>query len=524
MITPDETRIWGPGDRVLALMARNISTRYLAIAVDGVIGLVMMPFNVAHLGPSAYGLWALTTSITFYFSVLDLGYGGALVKFIAQYRALRNQRALNEVLSTVFVVYAGVGVATFVVTAGMAWQFGRFFKVTPDQIATGRSLLLVTGAFIAIRFPASIFGAVVVGFQRYYLNNLISICSSICVALVTYSVLSGGADLVTLVMSTTAVRILTLGGFLLTGYRVYPGLHVSAALFRRARLREVTGFSIYILVLDWSAKLNFSTDTLVIGAMMSTAAVTTWTVGQRVAQLCSQITSQLSSSLFPIIVDSDAANRQDRLRALLIHGTSLSLALGVPICTGIWLLSGPIITAWMGPRFEGSVIVLRLLLARVLLGVLTSSCGAILRGAGQHRRLAATNSIAAVANLLLSIALVKPLGLTGVALGTLIPLTTAAVAVVIPSACARVGVSVWTMWRQAVWPAVWPAAGLAAVVWAGWPFAGSTLPGLAGLLVVAGLVYQALFVGVAIPARQRSIYWSKLSQLAGRGWRAPAAA
>ena len=64
-----------------------MSTRYLAIAVDGVIGLMMMPFNVAHLGQSAYGLWALTTSITMYFSVLDLGYGGALVKFVAQYRA-----------------------------------------------------------------------------------------------------------------------------------------------------------------------------------------------------------------------------------------------------------------------------------------------------------------------------------------------------------------------------------------------------------------------------------------------------
>ena len=94
----------------------------------------------------------------------------------------------------------------------------------------------------------------------------------------------------------------------------------------------------------------------------------------------------------------------------------------------------------------------------------------------------------------------------------------------IPSACARVGVSVWTMWWQAVWPAVWPAAGLAAVIWVGRPFAGSTLPGLAALLVVAGLVYEALFIGVAISARQRGVYWSKLGQLAGRGWRAPAAA
>ena len=243
MSTPDERRIWGPADRVLALMARNISTRYLAIAVDGVIGLLMMPFNVAHLGQSAYGLWVLTTSITFYFSVLDLGYGGALVKFIAQYRAWRDRQALNEILSTMFVVYTAVGVITFLMTAGIAWQFGRLFRVTPDQVATGQSVLLVIGSYIAVRFAAAIFGGVVVGFQRYYLNNLISICTSICVALVTYSVLTGGADLVTLVISTTAVRVLALGGFVLTGYLVYPGLQVSTALFRRQRLREVTGFS-----------------------------------------------------------------------------------------------------------------------------------------------------------------------------------------------------------------------------------------------------------------------------------------
>ena len=270
-------------------MARNISTRYLAIAVDGVIGLMMMPFNVAHLGQSAYGLWALTTSITFYFSVLDLGYGGALVKFIAQYRAWRDRQALNEILSTMFVVFTGVGRGHV-----PGDRRHRVAVRSPLQGDAGPGCdrasicLLVIGAYIAIRFAASIFGAVVVGFQRYYLNNLISICSSICVALVTYSVLTGGADLVTLVIATTAVRVLALGGFVLTGYLRVSGPAASALrLFRRERLREVTGFSVYILVLDWSAKLNYSTDALVIGAMMSTSAVAVWTVGQRIAQVCS---------------------------------------------------------------------------------------------------------------------------------------------------------------------------------------------------------------------------------------------
>jgi len=86
MSAPPDARVWGPPDAPLELVARNVSTRYLAIFIDGVIGLVLLPFNVSHLGPSAYGLWALTTSVTWFFGVLDLGYGSALVKFIAQYR------------------------------------------------------------------------------------------------------------------------------------------------------------------------------------------------------------------------------------------------------------------------------------------------------------------------------------------------------------------------------------------------------------------------------------------------------
>ena len=84
----------------VAVVAHNVSTRYLAYLVDAILGLVMLPFNLAHLGMAAYGLWMLTTSFTAYFAMLDLGYGGALVRFVAQYRARRDARALNEVLST----------------------------------------------------------------------------------------------------------------------------------------------------------------------------------------------------------------------------------------------------------------------------------------------------------------------------------------------------------------------------------------------------------------------------------------
>ena len=195
MGAPPDPQVWGPGDRPLELVARNVSTRYLAIFVDGVLGLVLLPFNVSHLGTSAYGLWALTASVTWFFGVLDLGYGSALVKFIAQYRAWRDRSALNEILSTIGLVFTGLGVLCFLVTALIAWRIDSLFNIEPGQVQTAQSVLLIVGAYLSVRFALSIFGAVVYGFQRYYLNNLVSIGISLVVAAVNLGVLGAGYGL-----------------------------------------------------------------------------------------------------------------------------------------------------------------------------------------------------------------------------------------------------------------------------------------------------------------------------------------
>jgi O-antigen/teichoic acid export membrane protein len=516
--------IWGPEDTYVRLMARNVATRYMALGVEALLGLVMLPFNLSHLGQAAYGLWALTASVTFYFSVLDLGYGGALVKFVAQYRAWRDSRSLNEILSTVFVVFTLTGVGVFLVTALVAWQFGHIFNVSAEEVVVGRQVLLMIGTFLALRFSTSVFGGVVYGFQRYYINNLVSIIQSVIIALVNVAVLSAGYGLVELVAATTITRILTLGAFTWTAYRVYPGLKINPRWFRVERLREVTGFSVYVLVLDWSAKLNFSADALVIGAMLSMSAVAVWSIGQRVAQVSQRLTSQLNAALFPLVVDSDAGNRPDRLRLLVIQATRLSLALAVPICVGVGILAPEIIRAWLGRDFGESATITRLLLAVVLFRTGTACANTLLKGGGQHRMLAITNSATAVVNILLSVALIGPMGLSGVAIGTLVPVALASMFVVFPAASRRVNLSVAYTLRASVWPAVWPAAAMVAVIWAGMPITGTRLRGLAVLLVTSGLVYQALFLGLAISREERQFYWTKVRQLLRRSRRQTLAA
>ncbi len=438
------------------------------------------------------------------------------MKFVAQYRARQDARAINEILSTLFLLFTGVGILAWLVAAGLAYRLDWFFELSPAQAETGRAVLLIVSANVAAGFAFSVFGGVINGFQRYDLNNVVGLASSVVIAIVNVAVLAAGYGLVALVAATTAVRLASYVIYRHNAYRVFPALSISPSLASAGRLREVTGFSVFMLLLDWAAKVNYSMDAIVIGAILGTAQVAVWTVAQRLAEVSQRLTNQLNDVLFPTVVDSDTGNRPDRLRLILVQGTRLSLAAVLPVAFTLGLIAGPVVTAWVGPGFDGAVAVLQVLAAVAAIRVGTATAHTVLKGAGKHRLLALSNVVTAVGNLLLSLLLVRRLGLVGVAYGTLIPVASAGLLVLFPAACRRVGLGVWAALREAVWPAAWPglvvALGLAAVR----PYVPPSLPLIALYAAAAGLVYLVLFLRLGLPARDRRLYFSKAAHLLAR--------
>jgi O-antigen/teichoic acid export membrane protein len=455
----------------------------------------------------------LTWSVTAYFSVLDLGYSGALVKFVAEYRARRDWTALNEILSTTFYVFTTFGAVTYLVAIAIAVFLGRLFQLSPEQIHVGRVVLLIISLNVAAGTAFNVFGGVINGFQRYDLNNVVGALSSVVTAVVNVAVLAAGYGLIELVAATTLVRLVTYIVYRANAYRVFPGLRIRASSFSRGRLREVTFFSVYMLLIDCANKLNYSVDAIVIGAFLNTSAVAVWTVGQRVAEMTQRMTNQLNDVLFPTVVDNSAAARLGRLQSIFIQGTRLSLATVIPVGGATMLMAGPLVQAWVGSEFAASVLVLRLLSVAVIVRVGSATAGTLLKGAGEHRLVAFANVGAAIVNLALSIALVKPLGLAGVALGTLIPVGIASTLVLFPAGCRRVELPLWQALTEAVWPAVWPAWVMTACVLATRDLIPGTLTAVAAEMAVACAVYAGVFVRFGISAQQRQLYLSKVMEL-----------
>jgi len=311
--------------------------------------------------------------------------------------------------------------------------------------------------------------------------------------------------------------VLTLFVYRANAYRVFPKLRLSTELFTRARLKEVTQFSVFMLVIDWANKLNFSVDAIVIGAFLDTSAVALWAIGQRLADATQRLTNQLNDVLFPNVVDHDEAARVDRLQAIFLVATRLSLATVIPLGAALGLMAGPLVMAWVGPSFSPSVIIVQLLAVTVVVRVGIATASTVLKGAGRHRFLAWNNLLTAIANLLLSVALVRPLGITGVAVGTLIPVSISSLLFVFPAGCRRVGVGVTRALLDAVWPAVWPAALMAAFVAATRSFVPATLPAVALEIFLSVAIYTGAFLAFGVRPSERRLCIANAQAWLSRG-------
>jgi O-antigen/teichoic acid export membrane protein len=498
-------------------------TRYVLLGVNIALGIVLMPFTMAHLGQANYGLWMLVASMTAYFQLLDLGYGNGLVRHITQADARGRDDEVNELLSTFLVVYGAIGALAFGGTALMAVAvLPRFPNLSPEQVSTAQWVLMILGARIAVGFPMGIFGAVTTARQRFAITGGIAIAVALLQGAATYVILSAGYGLVPLVAGTASLNLLSYVAYAAVARRTFPAMHLSPSRFSRRQVREVTAFSIYLFLISIAVHIGAGVDNLIIGAFAGTSAIAVYTVAVRLAEYQRQLCGQFSGFLFPLVVRFHASQETGALRTTLLEGTRLSLVLvgGLTLC--LLAFGREVIVLWMGAGFEGSIVPLYILALAGIVMVGQGPTGMILLGTGRHRLVAWSSVADIVLNVALSIVLIGRFGLAGVALGTAVPYVVINLAVLMPVACRTVGVTGGAFVRTAVLPtliAIAPATAVAVAVRGA--SAGGSITALIGYGLLVGLVYIATFWTVGLGAADRARYTTSLRQLAAGAWTEP---
>jgi O-antigen/teichoic acid export membrane protein len=400
---------------------KNISSSWLGLGVTIVVGFFLSPFILHKLGDAAFGLWVLIFSVTGYYGLFDLGIRSSIIRYVSKFTATGRREDLGRVINTSLFSYACVAMLLLLLTAAGYAHVDSWFRLSPAFVSTARNLFLIAGSGIALGFPLSVFGGVLEGLQKFYLLNLIQVISTLVRALLIVVALEHGGGLLTITVITVALPLISGVVYAVMVVRMLP-LQFGKRFIDWATFRQVANYGSVTFMIIVAARLRFKTDALVIGALLSSTAITFFTIGSRLVDYAEDIVQSLAQIFTPMSSHFDATGEIDQLRKIFVAGNRACAMIIFPIAAALIVLGKSVIEVWVGPQYLSSYTVMLILLIPTTLYCAQASSNKILFGMSRHRPLAVVLVIEGIANLLLSIALVRPFGIVGDALGTAIPL------------------------------------------------------------------------------------------------------
>jgi O-antigen/teichoic acid export membrane protein len=400
----------------------NVLANWVAFILGTAITFVLSPFVVHHLGDTRYGLWAVAGSVVGYLGLLDLGIRVGVTRFVAQHEAKGDREAANRLVTTALGLFAVVGAVALLLGAVISAELSHFVHTPPEFLHEASVAVFISGVTVGISLVTGVYGAIVAGLQRFALLNTIDLSGEVIRAIGTFVALSHGGGLISLAVLQLVVVILRGLCYIAAARQLQPWLTVARRFYDRVTRKEIIHFSTYTTLLHVSAMVVFSSDALVIAAIMPVSQVAFFVIAGNLSQAALQVLSGVSRALYPLISARQATGGVEEARTLIRNSVRLSTIILLPIVFTFLTRGRTFIGLWMGPSYAGPAGQVLEILALGLCvfasyQVLTISIMAL----ALHRGLVPAYLGEAILNIGLSFVLGAKLGVAGVAWGTTIP-------------------------------------------------------------------------------------------------------
>jgi len=125
---------------------------YIALILGSMVSLVCTPFMLRMLGQAEFGLFSLVNTTIAYLTILDFGFGTAIVRYTARYRA-EQDKVKEETLHGMFLIlYVGIGLIA-IVGAGLSCRAALLGLADSSGIGDSKIANVASGCQSGDEFP-----------------------------------------------------------------------------------------------------------------------------------------------------------------------------------------------------------------------------------------------------------------------------------------------------------------------------------------------------------------------------------
>lgn len=423
---------------------------YAGEIVKILVNLIYTPIMLRLLGQSEYGLYQLVYSVISYLSLLSLGFGSSYLRFYSRYKAKKDEDGvarLNGMFMTIFLAIAVICIICGMIMVGnIRGIFGS--GLTDSEYVTARVLMILLVVNLALTFPNSVFNCSITAHERFLFQKVLILLQNVCSPFLTLPLLIMGYGSIGMVTVTTLLTFVVLASNM---YYCFRKLHIKFCFkgFQLSLLKEMWVFTFFIFLNQIIDQINWSVDKFLLGRFAGTTAVAVYGVGGQINTLYLQFSTSVSNVFVPKVnrIVAESNNNRQLTDLFTKVGRIQFMVLGL-ILTGFIFLGNPFIRAWAGEEYGDAYIVALLLIGPVTVPLIQNLGVEIQRAKNMHKARAVVYLAIAIANVFISIPLIKIMGPAGAALGTAISLIAGSIIFMNWYYHARIGMNMFYFWKE----------------------------------------------------------------------------
>lgn len=398
---------------------------YVIICLNMIVGIVYTPILTKMLGQSEYGLYSLVSSIISYLTILDFGFGNAIIIYTTRYRVKGETEKENKLHGMFLIIYTLIGIFSAILGMILYFNVDQLFGQTMsiDEIHTAKILMSILTFNLAITFPLSIFSSIITAYEKFVFAKILNIIRIILNPIITLLLLKMGYKSVALVVVITALNISTL--FINMFYcKAKLKVKLKFGKIDFSLLKEISAYSFFVFLNAIIDKITWSTDQFVLGAVSGTVQVALYSTATQLNGMYLNFSTAISGVLLPKVtkMEENKATSQ-QFSDIFIQTGRIQYIVMALIITGFVLYGSEFINLmWVGSEYSASYLIACVLMIPVTIPLIQNVGINILQAKNKHKYRSVLLTITAVMNVIISIPLSKIYGGLGAAIGTFITL------------------------------------------------------------------------------------------------------
>ena len=399
----------------------GVVLNYVVIILNTVVGLLYTPYMLRMMGQSEYGLYSLVASVIAYLTVLDLGFGNAIVRYTAKFRAEKKTEEQYEMFGMFFLLYLVIGIIAFGIGLGLYFNVGTLFgdTMTAVELDRARIMMLLLVANLAFTFPMSIWGSIIQAYEDFVFQKSLNIFRIILNTAVMICLLHFGYKAVAMVVVQTIFNVLTLVlNFIYCRRKLNIHIYFRFKHFHWGFLKEVAIYSFWIFLNAIMDRVYWSTGQFVLGAMVGTAAVAVFAIAIQLEGMYMQFSTAISSVFLPKVTAMVATNRSHKeISDLFIRTGRMQYIVLAYILSGFIIFGRQFIELWAGAGYSDAYIISLLFFIPLTVPLIQNLGITILQARNEMKFRSVLYIIIALVSLAMQIVLTRFFGGIGCAMG-----------------------------------------------------------------------------------------------------------